>query len=50
MLPLVSEIEPRRLDRKAITLRSLAATCSTKASATAAAPSTLTRITSFHEP
>src|SRR5260221_3665478 len=47
--PLDSAIEPRRLDIIAITLRSLAATLSTSASASAAAPSRLTRSTSSHD-
>jgi hypothetical protein len=43
VMPLVSEIEPSRLDITAMVLRSLAATLSTSASITAAAPSRLTR-------
>src|SRR5687768_10563014 len=49
VMPLDSPIEPRRLDMSAIVLRSLAATWSTSASASAAGPSKFTRSTSSHD-
>jgi hypothetical protein len=48
-MPLDSAMDPRRLDIMAIVLRSLAATLSSSASASAAGPRRLTRSTSSHE-